>query len=722
MGYQTQIIWNIQRHPIVMFIAMAVLLLLSVLGANRLNLDVDFNDYFAPSDPRFVAFNNMMAKFERHDQLWLLLETPQDWRDKKPQAQLALFLDKLDANQDIASIQGYNQFIDGTAKQDKILAYKAHPRLSSVLSTDGHALLLKLQLTSLRAPEFTTQSLWLDDVLQRVTNDSRHYWQPLGVNFYLNGTHALNWQYAQVLSHDLSWFAPALLGIILLMAVLFIQQKSWIFALIVNTGVTLILTVGLAAWLKLTLAAITAFVPVIIVTLALAYASHLYFGWQTQMSLGKTNQQALRYTVEVNQAPLFYSSMTTIFGFSLLLLSPSPPIQSFGLLVGFAVLCNYILSLTSLIFFAKYAGAPKSKLLNFNKVLVLAKLNTKQPLAVMLGIVILSAMALVSVSKLSLNDDPLSYFEPSTPFIVSSQKMAQYFSGINLQHYVVSGVERKQINKTEISFIYKFSRFLKLQPQVIKVQHIGDWIKSAGLGQSQFKQILARNSVAQLGLASELSVDKQSSLMTLYLQPMTAMELIAFEQRVDTWLAENAIGVGVSPPLGSNLLFAHLSVDNANSMLVSFAVALIGLAILLSVLKRSLIFGFMGLLLNFLPLLWVFALWQMNGGFISLGTALVLGMMLGIIVDDTLHLMLKLPDRGEITTVSIWDSLSKVLPVISFTTLTITLGFSIGLLSDFTPISQLSLLSCLVVLFAWGFDVLMLPVLYRRWLLRKAEH
>ncbi|MGS0725161.1 efflux RND transporter permease subunit, partial [Shewanella sp. 0m-11] len=221
---------------------------------------------------------------------------------------------------------------------------------------------------------------------------------------------------------------------------------------------------------------------------------------------------------------------------------------------------------------------------------------------------------------------------------------------------------------------------------------------------------------------SELSVDKQSSLMTLYLQPMTAMELIAFEQRVDTWLAENAIGVGVSPPLGSNLLFAHLSVDNANSMLVSFAVALIGLAILLSVLKRSLIFGFMGLLLNFLPLLWVFALWQMNGGFISLGTALVLGMMLGIIVDDTLHLMLKLPDRGEITTVSIWDSLSKVLPVISFTTLTITLGFSIGLLSDFTPISQLSLLSCLVVLFAWGFDVLMLPVLYRRWLLRKAEH
>ena len=135
-----------------------------------------------------------------------------------------------------------------------------------------------------------------------------------------------------------------------------------------------------------------------------------------------------------------------------------------------------------------------------------------------------------------------------------------------------------------------------------------------------------------------------------------------------------------------------------------------------------LLFGFMGLLLNFLPLLWVFALWQLNGGFISLGTAVVLGMMLGVIVDDTLHLMLKLPSEPSKDSIALmWQGLSKVLPVISFTTLTIALGFSIGLLSDFAPIAQLSLLSCLVVLFAWGFDVLMLPVLYQRWVLRRVN-
>ncbi|ABV88484.1 exporter of the RND superfamily protein-like protein [Shewanella pealeana ATCC 700345] len=709
-------IWHIQRYPIIMFMVIAAALLISLMGFHRLNLDVDFSDYFAPSDPRFVAFNSMMEKFERHDQLWLLLETQQDWRDKEPQAQLINFIDKLKASQDIVSIQGYNQFVQGTAKEDKILNYKAHPRLASVLSANGQGLLLQLRLSNHRVQDFKTQSLWLDDVLQRMDSDSSEYWQPLGVNTYFNGTHALNWQYARVLSHDLSWFAPALLGIILLMAVLFIRQKLWVLALCINCGITLVLSMGLAAWLKLTLTAITAFVPVIIVTLGLAYASHLYFGWRGEINRGQTNEQALRHAVKINQAPLFYSSITTIFGFSLLMFSPSPPIQSFGLLVAFAVLCNYLLTLTILLFFARHSKPSMTKGLDFSGVVAIAKWNAGQPMAVMTGIVLISAFALVSVSKLTLNDDPLSYFESSNPFSLSSEKMTQYFSGINLQHYVVSSAANEQLAKAEISFIYKFSRFLKRQPQVVKVQHIGDWIKSAGVGQNQFKQILANNSVTDLGLAGELSADKQSSLVTLYLQPMTAMELIAFEHKVGDWLAEHSTKVMVSAPIASNLMFAHLSVENANNMLLSFAVALIVLAILLCVLKRSIIFGVMGLLLNFLPLLWVFALWQLNGGFISLGTAVVLGMMLGIIVDDTLHLMLKLPDSKVLSERAIWLSLYKVLPVISFTTLTIALGFSIGLLSAFAPIVHLSLLSCLVVIFAWGFDVLMLPVLYRRWI------
>lgn len=717
-----QTVWKIQRYPVMLLVAIAFLLLLSLLGLHRLNLDVDFSDYFSPEEPRFIAFNNMSDNFERHDQLWLLLESKQDWRDGELNHSLLAFVSQIDKQSDIISVQGYNQFVQGHAQLNKILPYKKHPRLDSVLSNDGHAILLQFQLDESKASQFKTRSLWLIDTLDNIKLQSQQFWKPLKVNSYLNGTHALNWQYAKVLRHDLTWFAPSLLLVIFVMAALFIRQKVWIAALCLNSLIALVLTLGVAAWLKLTLAAISAFVPVIIVTLALAYASHLYFGWRRAVNNGLSNELALKETVRVNQAPLFYSTITTIFGFCLLTFSPSPPIQSFGLLVAFAVLCNYLLSLTTLIYFAKFSVAKPQPIRLFTTVIGLAKYNVKRPNSVMLGIVLISIAATFSVSKLTLNDDPLSYFNEDNPFTVSSQKMRQYFAGINLQYYVVESVSGEQVDKTELSFIYKFARFLKAQTEVNKVQHLGDWIRSTGLGQRQFHRLLANNSASELHLRSELSASKSAALVTLYLKPMTAMELVAFETKVNHWLKQNASQVTVSPPLGSNLLFAHLSIDNANNMLSSFGVALIALAVLLSILKHSLLFGFMGLLLNFLPLLWVFALWQLNGGFISLGTAVVLGMMLGVIVDDTLHLMLKLPsERSEDSIALMWQGLSKVLPVISFTTLTIALGFSIGLLSDFAPIAQLSLLSCLVVLFAWGFDVLMLPVLYQRWVLRRSN-
>ncbi|MCL1051581.1 MMPL family transporter [Shewanella abyssi] len=721
MGLHTRTVWAVQRHPLGLFVSIIFLSLLSLLGLHRLNLDVNFSDYFSSTDHRFVAFKQMNDRFERHDQLWLLLESEQDWREEVLSQPLQDFVEQLQANPNVLSVQGYNQFLQGDARTEKILNYKKHPRLASVLSENGRAILLQLKLNEAESKTFATRSLWLMSTLDDIDATTNAFWQPMKVNSYLNGTHALNWQYAKVLRHDLLWFAPSLLGIIFLMAAIFIRQKVWIAALCLNTVITLILTLGLAAWLKLTLAAISAFVPVIIVTLGLAYASHLYFAWGRAINLGKSNQQALEQSVIVNQAPLFYSTLTTIFGFCLLMFSPSPPIQSFGLLVAFAVLCNYLLSLSTLIYFAGFSKPTKQTGMNFALVLSLAQNNVKRPNSVMLGIALLSVLSLMSVSKLTLNDDPLAYFESNNPFTQSSQKMRQYFAGINLQHYVVSSKSGDQLDKVELAFTYKFARFLKVQSEINKVQHLGDWVKSAGIGQNQFRRLLSENSVGKLRLQSELATPKNASLVTLYLVPMTAMELVAFEVKVNTWLDSNAGSVDVSPPLGSNLLFAHLSIDNANNMLMSFGVALLALAVLLSMLKRSFVFGLMGLLLNFLPLLWVFALWQLNGGFISLGTAVVLGMMLGVIVDDTLHLMLKLPDKDcdDANTVAMWDALSKVLPVITFTTLTIALGFSIGLMSDFAPISQLSLLSCLVVLFAWGFDVLMLPVLYRRWVLGK---
>ena len=114
-----------------------------------------------------------------------------------------------------------------------------------------------------------------------------------------------------------------------------------------------------------------------------------------------------------------------------------------------------------------------------------------------------------------------------------------------------------------------------------------------------------------------------------------------------------------------------------------------------------------------LPLVLVFGFWQFIGGSLSLGCAVVMGMILGIIIDDSLHLLLKVSEGESSEIGSTLNGFREVMPAITFTSILLVLGFSLGLNSDFFPIIELSFLSLLTIFIAWLFDFIVLPVCYR---------
>ncbi|MCC4831716.1 MMPL family transporter [Shewanella sp. 10N.7] len=725
------------KYPLWVGLAVFILILVSILGMLRINLDVNFNDYFAHDDAQFIGLQKMQQRFAQRNSLLLLLENQQDWRQVEQESELINFINQLQADSTIISVGGYGTFIadlntranahqnktDTSLQYSQLLAYKKHPRLPLVINETGTAIVLSIQFSEREKNNYPNATLWREKTIDNLLAKANGFWSREriessdSVKIYLSGEQALNWQYAKVLRHDLTWFAPSLLLIIALMALLFIRTRVWLLAIAINCIITLFITLGLAGWLNLTIAAISAFIPVIIITLSLAYSAHLYLAWQQGIKQGIA--EPVKFSFEHNKQPLFYATLTTMLGFALLSFSPSPPIQSFGVLVSVAVVCHYLLCHSVLVIIVSKA---QNKSVNepFNSALLtveaIAKNSTKVPKLMLITVTVISILSLISASKLELNDDPFSYFPSDNPFSQSKQKMQQYFDGVNLIHYEISTKEQAIYDKQYLAFLYQFARFLKQQPEVKRVTHIGDWVKSAGLNQSQFQRVINQNSVERLGLEAEISTDYQSSLVSLYLAPLTARQMIDFEQRVSMWLIDNQTDIGVSHALGSSLLFAHLSIDNAKNMLWSFAIALVLLSMILGFIKRSMMFAAIGLVVNFLPLLWVFAAWQLTGGYISIGSAVVLGIMLGIIVDDTLHLLLKLPQPKKAASFeSFWPRYAAIIPVISFTSLTLVLGFGIGLASDFAPIAQLSLLSCLVIVLAWLFDVLVLPVIYHQW-------
>jgi len=505
-----------------------------------------------------------------------------------------------------------------------------------------------------------------------------------------------------------------------------VPEKWWIAGIGTSSLFTLICTLGLAGWSHFTIAAISAFVPVIIIVLNVAYSMHLYFDWRhlCQHSSKYSNQhndpqqlalKALIDAMQRNLKPLFWGSMTTAFGFILLRFSPSPPIKDFGAMVSFAVLLSFIGNYSILIAFARlaqYKQTSSARLAHFSEHLYQVSWRYRRPILVTVAAVTLFAAA--SLSQLRFDDDAANYFPSENAFSVAKEVMDTKFSGINQVSFVVDA--KTELGITDPLYIKKmnqFSRFLAQQDEVIKVQNLRDWLKWYGLGQHQFKQLLTDNTAQALGVQQLINADRSASVIRANLIPMKASELLIFENKIVNYLVENELDQLISAPLSQQLVFAHLSRDNALTLLSSFAAALLLLLVLLILLKRSLTLALLGLLTNLLPLVVVFGFWQLIGGSLSLGCAVVMGMILGIIIDDSLHLLLKVgepqKEGGDVT----FTGFRSVMPAITFTSLLLVLGFSLGLNSDFFPIIELSFLSLSTIFIAWLFDFIVLPICYR---------
>ncbi|CAM2008944.1 efflux RND transporter permease subunit [Acanthopleuribacter pedis] len=105
----------------------------------------------------------------------------------------------------------------------------------------------------------------------------------------------------------------------------------------------------------------------------------------------------------------------------------------------------------------------------------------------------------------------------------------------------------------------------------------------------------------------------------------------------------------------------------------------------------------------------------------SISTVMVFSIIFGIAVDDTVHLLHTYLSRGEADFRERWrQTLARDGAAVSLTTLVLTCGFAILLLSSFAPTRQFGLLMGVGMVSALVGDVLFLPFLLR-WHRKKGE-
>jgi uncharacterized protein len=231
----------------------------------------------------------------------------------------------------------------------------------------------------------------------------------------------------------------------------------------------------------------------------------------------------------------------------------------------------------------------------------------------------------------------------------------------------------------------------------------------------RYRRIAEDNTPAALSLQHHVSEDYSALHAAVYLKNLDARTMIAFDHRVRAWLDRDLTPFSYQGGAGANLTFAHLGQRNAASMVYSLGISLVVIALIAGLILRSVKAAWIGVVCNVVPVLAAYALWALVDGKIALGGAVVLGMILGIIVDDTIYLLARYRRLNQTQSDMVIPAmLNQVGPALIITTMTLSMGLLIGLLSDFAPILAMSSLSVSIIVAALAADLLVLPALLQR--------
>jgi predicted RND superfamily exporter protein len=171
----------------------------------------------------------------------------------------------------------------------------------------------------------------------------------------------------------------------------------------------------------------------------------------------------------------------------------------------------------------------------------------------------------------------------------------------------------------------------------------------------------------------------------------------------------------LAEPTGAAVMFSYISKRNIESMLRGNVVAVVMIALVMMLALRSVAMGTLSLLPNALPILMTYGVWSMLVGQVGMPAAAVSATSLGIVVDDTVHFLLKYlrarREKGMDVPAAIRYAFETVGFALVSTTVVLVAGVLVLAGSTFQVNSQTGMLTALAISLALPVDLLLLPAL-----------
>lgn len=550
----------------------------------------------------------------------------------------------------------------------------------------------------------------------------------------LTGLVMLNNAFSEASQADMKTLVPISFLVIIVSIGLLLRGWTGTVAVVWVIVFSVAAAMGLAGWLGIRLTPPSATAPLMILTMAVADSVHVLTSFYHSLRRGDARQAALVESLRINLQPVFLTSVTTAIGFASMNFSDSPPFRDLGNIVAMGVMAAFVLSvgflpalMSVLPVNVKPEAAGRSTIMER-----FAEFVVRRRSVLLYGMGGLVLLLVAFIPRNELNDVYVEYFDHSVPFRTATDYTTDNLTGLyRIDYSIESGQSGAVSDPGFMRQVGAFTDWLREQPEVLHVGSYTDFMKRLNRNMhgddaafhrlpegrelaAQYLLLYEMSLPYGLDLNNQINVDKSATRVSVSLQTLSVEEVLAFTGRSERWLNDNTPALTARAG-GPSVMFSHIGRRNIRSMLLGTSVALVLISMILVLALRSIRMGLVSLVPNLVPAAMAFGVWGMLVGEVGLSLSVVMGMTLGIVVDDTVHFLSKYlrarRERGLSAPDSVRYAFRTVGTALWVTSLVLMAGFLVLMLSAFKPNSGMGLMTSITIGLALLADFLFLPPL-----------
>jgi predicted RND superfamily exporter protein len=547
----------------------------------------------------------------------------------------------------------------------------------------------------------------------RILELSKKYEGPERI--YVAGTPIVEGTLAYLGPKDMRKMVPIVILLIIIVLLLLLRSiKATILTLLVVLFST-ILTFGLMAILNIPIYSVSTMIPVMLIAIGVADGIHLFSHLHLFM---KKNPSASKIDAIADMfhgmwKPVVMTSVTTAVGFISLITSQVYPIKYFGLFTAFGVMMAMFFSLLLIPAGLMAVGLPGWKDKNktkdrsvkngfgtvFSKWIIKYKYLT---IFITLAIIILS---FIGIGKVWINSSFLDKFEKDSDIVQTDKFINSHFGGTSTLNVILDSREKDAFKDPAIlRVIDDMQKDVEKQEMVGNSFSLTDYLKRMNkvmhADKEEFNSIPdSKNLVAQYLLLYEMSGDPEN-LWKVVNYDYKKMNVILQLKSDDSKVMKSAIGVIERYMTKLNELGVKINYAGSGykglvftdlillGQILSLLISLIVIIVLLSIMFKKVLAGFIGSVPIVITALISFGVMGLFNIPLSTTTALLSSIAVGIGIDYAVHFI----ERYKIYSVETGDKIiARELTMqhsgraIVFNALVVITGFLVLLFSAFPP-------------------------------------